>query len=210
MFRLMFTLFGLIFTQALRPDSPSDGEPQDSEPDTPQENPPEDKRFSQAELEHELGKRLERERSKAEREREEGERKAREKALQDGEDWKKLAEERSQSLHAKEEVIKEFETKAENSKAKDERISKLEEMLKAQMKASLESVPEIFRPFVEGMAVEKQADWLRQNADKLEGPAPTRTPNGSRPSPRPTEDRRDEGRDEQVRLAAERRARASF
>lgn len=210
MFRLMFTLFGLIFTQALRPDNPSDGEPQDSKPDTPQANPPEDKRFSQAELEHELGKRLERERSKAEREREEGERKAREKALQDGEDWKKLAEERSQSLHAKEEVIKEFETKAENSKAKDERISKLEEMLKAQMKASLESVPEIFRPFVEGMVVEKQADWLRQNADKLEGPAPKRMPTGSRPSPRPTEDRRDEGRDEQVRLAAERRARASF
>ena len=49
-----------------------------------------------------------------------------------------------------------------------ERVSGLETRLKGIIKPKLEQVPELFRPFVEAMGVEEQAEWFEKNAEKLE------------------------------------------
>ena len=50
------------------------------------------------------------------------------------------------------------------------------------IKPQLEAVPELFRPFVESMTVEEQAEWLEKNAEKLDTPNGHTRPAGSRPT----------------------------
>ena len=66
-------------------------------------------------------------------------------------------------------------------------------------------MPELYRPFLADMAVEKQAEWLEQNAEKLG--APNGKPAGSRPTGRPAAPARQES-DKEAR-EAQRLARVS-
>lgn len=136
-------------------------------------------------MERMLGERLKRKDKKLEHERAEAERKAREQALKDQEDWKRLAEERTNTIAEKDQRINELASLESERDSATERTQALEERLRGLIRPQLEAVPELFRPFVEGMTVEEQAEWLQKNADKLgathNGGA---RPAGSRPTGR--------------------------
>lgn len=141
-------------------------------------------KFSQEDVDRIVSERLEREKRKAERDKEETQRKAREAALQEQEDYKKLAEERKETLSEREKRISELEAVETERDTARGRIEALEERLKGIIKPRLETVPELFRPFVESLSVEEQAEWFEKNSDKLEAPENGR-PRGSRPTGRP-------------------------
>ena len=121
----------------------------------------------QAFIDASLKERLERKDRKAEEERSEAERKAREDALKEQEDWKRLAEERTNTIAEKDRRIEELSALETERDSANERTQALEERLKGLIKPQLEAVPELYRPFVEKMTVEEQAEWLEQNAEKL-------------------------------------------
>lgn len=149
-----------------------------------EEEPASSAKFSQEDVDRIVSERLERERRKAERDKEETQRKAREAALQEQEDYKKLAEERKETLSEREKRISELEAVETERDTARGRIEALEERLKGIIKPRLETVPELFRPFVESLSVEEQAEWFEKNSDKLEAPENGR-PRGSRPTGRP-------------------------
>lgn len=165
----------------------------------------EGKLHTQDDVERQIHKRVGREKEKAERSKQQAQRQAREKALQDQEDWKKLAEERTETITEKDQRISELETvEAERDQA-NERVATLEKRLSGVIKDKLELVDELYRPFLKDMPVEKQADWLEKNAEKLG--APNGKPAGSRPTGRPAPPPRQES-DKEAR-EAQRRARVS-
>ena len=136
-----------------------------------------------------LRERLERKDRKAQEEREKAEREAREKALSDQEDWKRLAEERTNTIDEKEKKIEELSAFETATDLANERVQLLEERLQGLISPQLERVDELYRPFVESMPVEEQAEWLEKNAEKLGGVgtngSPGERPSGSRPTGRP-------------------------
>lgn len=172
-------------------------------PEDAPEAPPEDvseepfKSFGSKEehdkyIEGVLKERLERKDRKAQEEREKAEREAREKALSDQEDWKRLAEERTNTIAEKEKKIEELSTFETATDVANERVEMLEERLKGLISPQLERVDELYRPFVESMPVEEQAEWLEKNAEKLgggtangSGSSAGQRPSGSRPTGRP-------------------------
>ena len=188
----------LLWTWAL------DTEEAPSEP--PKDEPPKDaapfKAFASKQehddyIEGVLQERLTRKDKKLAEEKAETERLAREAALKEQEDWKKLAEERSETLSEREKRIGELETAVEERDTLRSRTEALEERLKGVMKPRLETVPELFRPFVESMTVEEQAKWLEENEDKM-APVEQR-PRGSRPTGAPA---RDKGSDDEAAKSA--------
>lgn len=125
--------------------------------------------------------RLERAEKKAAQDREKAAQEARDKALEDQKDWEKLALERSNRIQVLEKEKEEFVANQQHAEDLQKRLDNLEDRLKATIKGPLELVPELFRPFVQDMSVEEQAQWLETNAEKLGEP---QSPSGSRPSPR--------------------------
>lgn len=206
MFRLMMLLFSFLVSSAWRPseaggsseatppEDNEDGKPQ-GESDEKPDNKDDDKDQFTAAVEHEVGKRLERERRRQEREREEAERKARENALKEQEDWKKLAEERTNTIEANDKRIKELEGAESERDSLNERVQALEAQLKGVMEDKVAAVPELYRPFVEDMSVEKQAEWLKQNAEKLNVTAPNGSPHVPPADRQQTEERDKEARE---------------
>ncbi len=209
--KIIGALFALMWSWALTPD--------DSPTDPPSDDPPADetptepfKAFASKKehddyLETKLKERLERKDRKLAEEKAEAERQAREKALKDNEDWKKLAGEHAETISQKNARIEELQGAETERDTLKERVEALEERLKGVMKPRLEAVPELFRPFVEGMTVEEQAKWLEDNEEKLEvvgsGEANGQRPRGSRATGRPAKLRQQSGDDERAKQARE-------
>lgn len=175
----------------------------------PEEQPEEEKpnaEFSQDDVDRIVAERLEREKRKAERDREEAKRQAREKALQDQEDWKNLAEERTQTIEEKNQRIEELSGLETERDQAQERIDTLEKRLTDLIAPQFEAVPEHFREAFDEWTVERKADWLAKNAEKLTTTPPDR-PAGSRPTGRAAQPPRQES-DKEAR-EAQRMARVS-
>jgi chromosome segregation ATPase len=151
-------------------------------------------------MESALKERLARKDRKLAEEKAEAERAAREKALQDQEDWKRLAEERTQTIEAKEKRISELESVEGERDGANERVATLEKRLQGLIKPQLEQVPELYRPFLADMPVEKQAEWLEKNAEKLGTQHGNGRPAGSRPTGRAAKPPRQES-DKEAREA---------
>jgi myosin heavy subunit len=133
-------------------------------------------------LEAALKERLERKDRKLAEEKEKTEREAREAALKDQENWKQLAEERTNTITEKDKRIEELQSLEGERDTHKERAETLEARLSGLIKPQLEAVPELFRA---DMPVEKQAEWLEANAEKLGAPSGVQKPAGSRPTGRP-------------------------
>jgi hypothetical protein len=132
-----------------------------------------------------LKDRLERKDKALAEEKAETERKAREAALKDQENWKQLAEERTTTITEKDKRIEELQAVEGERDSHKERAETLEARLSGLIKPQLEAVPELFRPFLADMPVEKQAEWLEKNAEKLGTPQNgAARPAGSRPTGR--------------------------
>ncbi len=142
-------------------------------------------------MEAALKERLERKDRKLAEEKAETERKAREQALKDQEDWKKLAGEHTETIEAKNKRIEELSGLEGERDTANERVETLEKRLGGLIRPQLEVVPELYRPFLADMPVEKQAEWLEENAEKLTANGSIK-PAGSRPTGRPAPPQRQE------------------
>jgi hypothetical protein len=151
-------------------------------------------------MESALKERLARKDRKLAEEKAEAERAAREKALQDQEDWKTLADERSSIIETQAKQIEELEVVENERDTATERVTALEKRLQGLIKPQLEAVPELYRPFVEKMTVEEQAEWLEKNAEKLGTQHGPGRPAGSRPTGRAAKPPRQES-DKEAREA---------
>lgn len=162
----------------------------------------------QIHLDHVTQERLEREKRKALSNEEEAKRQARENALKEQEDWKKLAHEHAETIESKNSRITELESIETERDSANERTQALEERLKGLIKPQLEAVPELYRPFVESMGVEEQAEWLSENAEKLGTQNGPGRPAGSRPTgksqtvPKNETDKEARERQRQARVSA--------
>lgn len=116
--------------------------------------------------------RLKRKDQKLEEDKERIEREAKQKALKDNEDWKALAQTHAETIEKHEKKIEGLQSQVQQQAEVEDRNKGLETRLRGIIKPKLEQVPELFRPFVEGMGVEEQAEWFEKNADKLEGTSP--------------------------------------
>lgn len=112
--------------------------------------------------------RLKRKDQKLEEDKERIEREAREKALKDNEDWKALAQTHAETIAKHEKKIEGLQAQVQQQAEVEDRNKGLETRLRGIIKPRLEQVPELFRPFVESMDVETQAEWFEINADKLD------------------------------------------
>jgi hypothetical protein len=160
-------------------------------------------------LESALKDRLARKDRKLQEEKAEAERAAREKALKDQEDWKRLYEESTETIEDKNQRITELEAVEGERDSLKELAESREKLLAKIIKPQLEVVPELYRPFLADMPVEKQAEWLEKNAEKLgaSGANGGGKPAGSRPTGRPASPPRAEA-DKEAR-EAQRLARVS-
>jgi hypothetical protein len=186
MLRLILFLFGFLVSSMWRPDDP----PPENPPADPPNDPP-DKPFLafSSEKEHDdylekmLKERLERKDKKLQEDKERLERQAREQALKDQENWKDLAQTHAQTIEKLEKRIEDLSSVEGERDSKQERLESLEARLKGVIKPRLEAVPELYRPFVESMTVEEQAEWLEKNGEKLEVPANGRPAGSPRTGP---------------------------
>lgn len=189
MFRLMLLLLGFVGSSLLRPDDPEpDATPDPADPKDDKPGEAAYKQFS-TKTEHDdyingvIEERLKRKDAKLEEDKERIEREAKEKALKDNEDWKALAQTHAETVEKLEKKVAAKDTQIEELNGTTERVDSLEKRLRGIIKPKLEQVPELFRPFVESMGVEEQAEWFEKNADKLEAsPAPAETEEENEPT----------------------------
>lgn len=154
-------------------------------------------------LEGVLKERLERKDRKAQEDKEKAERKAREEALKEQGKFKEIAEQHEATIADKDQRIQELEGVASERDALQDRLESQEKLLKDMVKPGLERVPEMFRGLVEEKTVEEQAEWLKNNAEKLTGDS---GPIGSPASPRASQNNNRGQQDKEVEAAERQRA----
>lgn len=177
-------LFGVLFTSLWRPDDappddPSSDGSDDDKDDTGRHKAPTaeeiyeqykaGKLHTQNDLEHEAGKRLEREQRKAKEAQEETERKAKEDALKEQGKYQEMYENQATDLTEKNNRIQELEAKETEAGEWKTKYEDLETRYSKLIEDRLAVVPEPFQPLLETMSVTQRADWLDTNAEKLQG-----------------------------------------
>lgn len=155
-------------------------EVQEAEADSGQKD---EKAFTQEQVDQIVAERLKRKEKQAEAEKEKAQAEAREQTLKEQEDYKGLVEEYKGTISKKDEQIAELQEIETAVNLANERVETLETLASGLIKPQLELVDELYRPFVEKMPVEEQAQWLIDNAEKLSGSQVPR-PAGSRPTGR--------------------------
>lgn len=214
MFRLMLMLFGFMLSWMLDTDDGGDPPEDDDPPKDDKDEPFERLEFKTKEEADAHYNKVFKERDKRIREqiREEEKRKAEEdakkQAAKEKEDYKSLYEDAEKTIEKQKTRISELEGKASEAENASERITALEERLKGLIAPDLEAVDEMYREFVENMDVEKQAEWIEKNREKLTS-TQTQRPRGSRATGRAAE-RRDNGDEEANRRRARRTTRSAF
>jgi myosin heavy subunit len=215
MFRLMFMLFGLMLSWMLDTDDggdpPDDGDNDNNDGKDEPYKRLEFKTKEEADAHYnqvftERDKRI-REQIREE-ERTEAEKEAKNKAAKEKEDYKSLYEGAEQTIEEQKTRISELEGKASEAETASERITALEERLKGLIAPDLEAVDEMYREFVEAMDVEKQAEWIEKNREKLTS-TQTQRPRGSRATGKPRE-RRENGDNEEAQRRQAQTTRAAF
>lgn len=215
MFRLVLMLFGFMLSWMLDTDdggdpSNDDDPPEGDKPDEPYKR----LEFKSAEEEQAYYDKMFRERDGRirekirEEERAEVEKDLKNKAAKEKEDYKQLYETAEETVNKQKTRISELEGKASEAETASERITALEERLKGLIAPDLEAVDEMYREFVEAMDVEKQAEWIEKNREKLTTTQAQR-PRGSRATGKPRE-RRENGDNEEAQRRQARTTRAAF
>lgn len=132
-----------------------------------------ERKFTQADLERELGQRLQREKEKAARAAEQARKEATEKALKEQGEWQKLADDRAGEIARLEAEAARLPTLQEQA---DRYKAALEKHLEAQRKA----LPKYAIELLDHLDPVDQLAWLARHGDELaraNGQAPGGTPN---------------------------------
>lgn len=224
MIRLMLMLFGVLFTSLWRPDdAPPDDPPGDGGDDGTDEtgrhkDPTAEEIYeqykagrlhTQDDLEHEAGKRIEREKRKSKDATEEAERKAREKALEEQGEHKAISEQRQEDIVKRDATIAERDATID---ALNEQITALSTHRKAnedRATALMENVPESVKELLADRDPLKQLEWLDKNPE-LAGPADANRPRGSRPTGKPGTPKQNTDGEEAAKAEHRRGARAAM